>query len=49
MDEEGTEVIIRKIIGDIGIHKTYMNTYDKLMNMSKKRKMGDTLYTFKKY
>ena len=35
MDEEGTEVIIRKIVGDIGIHETYMNIYDKLMNMSK--------------
>ena len=35
MDEEGTEVIIRKVVGDIGIHETYMNIYDKLMNMSK--------------
>jgi hypothetical protein len=34
MDEEGTEVIIRKVIGDIGIHETYMNIYNKLMNMS---------------
>ena len=25
MDEEGTEVIIRKVVGDIGIHETYMN------------------------
>ena len=35
MDEEGTEIIIRKIVGDIGIHEAYMNIYDKLMNMSK--------------
>ena len=35
MDEEGTEVIIRKIVGDIGIHETYMSIYDKLMNMDK--------------
>lgn len=35
MDEEGTEVSIRKIVGDIGIHETYMNIYDKLMNMGK--------------
>ena len=33
MDEEGTEVIIRKVVGDIGIHETYMDIYNKLMNM----------------
>ena len=38
MDEEGTEVIIRKIVGDIGIHETYTNIYNKLMNMSKNAK-----------
>ena len=38
MDEERTEVIIRKIIGDIGIHETYINIYNKLMNMSKSAK-----------
>lgn len=38
MDEEGTEVIIRKIVGDIGIHETYMNIYNKLMNISKSAK-----------
>ena len=38
MDEEGTEIIIRKIVGDIGIHEAYMNIYDKLMNMSKSAK-----------
>ena len=38
MDEEGTEIIIRKVVGDIGIHETYMNIYDKLMNMSKSGK-----------
>ena len=37
MDEEGTEVIIRKIVGDIGIHEAYMNIYNKLTNMSKMR------------
>ena len=35
MDEEGTKVIIREIVGDKGIHETYMNIYDKLMNMGK--------------
>lgn len=34
-DEEGTEVIIRKIVGDISIHEAYMNIYNKLTNMSK--------------
>ena len=38
MDEEGTEVIIRKIVGDIGIHETYMVIYNKLMNMNKSAK-----------
>jgi hypothetical protein len=38
MDEEGTEVIIRKVVGDIGIHEAYMNIYNKLMNMDKSAK-----------
>ena len=38
MDEEGTEIIIRKIVGDIGIHEAYMNIYDKLTNISKNGK-----------
>lgn len=33
MDEKGTKVIIREIVGDKGIHDTYMNVYNKLMNM----------------
>lgn len=35
MDEEGTKVIIREIVGDKSIHETYMNIYDKLMSMGK--------------
>lgn len=31
MDEEGTEVIIRKNIGDISIYETYMNIRNELM------------------
>lgn len=38
MDEEGTELIIRKIIRDRGIHETYMDIYGKLMNISKSTK-----------
>ena len=28
-------MIIRKIIGETGVHETYMNIYDKLMNTGK--------------
>ena len=38
MDEEGTEIIIRKFVGDIGIHETYMNIYNKLTNVNKSAK-----------
>ncbi len=34
-NDEGTTMIIRKIIGEAGIHETYMNIYDKLMNIEK--------------
>lgn len=34
-NNEGTTMIIREIIGETGVHKTYMNIYDKLMNMGK--------------
>ena len=34
-NNEGTTMIIRKIIGKAGVHKTYMDIYDELMNMGK--------------
>lgn len=34
-NNEGTTMIIRKIIGETGVHETYMNIYDKLMSMGK--------------
>ena len=34
-NNEGTTMIIRDIIGETGVHGTYMNIYDKLMNMGK--------------
>lgn len=34
-NNEGTNMIIREIIGETGVHETYMNIYDKLMNMGK--------------
>lgn len=37
-DNKGTTMIIREIIGEAGVHKTYMNIYDKLMNMGKDKK-----------
>ena len=38
MNEEGTKMIIRKTVGDKGIHETYMNIYDKLINIDKNKK-----------
>ena len=32
---EGTTMIIREIIGETGVHETYMNIYNKLINMGK--------------
>ena len=32
-DNERTTMVIRETIGETGIHETYMNIYDKLMNM----------------
>ena len=37
-NNENTTMIIREIIGEKGVHETYMNIYDKLMNMGKDAK-----------
>lgn len=34
-NNEETTMIIRKVIGETGVHETYMSIYDKLMNMGK--------------
>ena len=34
-NNEGTTMIIREIIGETGVHETYMNIYNKLINMGK--------------
>ena len=34
-NNEGTTMIIKEIIGEEGVHETYMNIYDKLMSMGK--------------
>lgn len=43
-NNEGTTMIIRKIIGEAGVHETYMNIYDKLMNMGKDAKWKVELF-----
>ena len=43
-NNEGTTMIIRKIIGKTGVHKTYMNIYDKLMNTGKNVKWEVKLF-----
>lgn len=43
-NNEGTTMIIRDIIGETGVHGTYMNIYDKLMNMGKDEKWEVKLF-----
>lgn len=43
-NNEGTTMIIREIIGETGVHETYMNIYDKLMNMGKDTKWEVKLF-----
>lgn len=46
-NNEDETMIIRKIIGEAGVHKTYMNIYDKLMNMGKNVKWEVKLFRIK--
>ena len=48
-NNEGTTMIIRDIIGETGMHGTYMNIYNKSMNMGKRRKMGSKTIPCKKF
>ena len=43
-NNEGTTMIIREIIGETGVHETYMNIYDKLINMGKDTKWEVKLF-----
>ena len=43
-NNEDTTMIIREIIGEKGMHETYMNIYDKLMNMEKNVKWEIKLF-----
>ena len=43
-NNEGTTMIIRKIIGEAGVHETYMDIYEKLMNTGKNVKWEIKLF-----
>ena len=43
-NNEETTMIIREIIGETGVHETYMDIYDKLMNMGKDEKWEVKLF-----
>ena len=43
-NNEGTTMIIRKVIGEEGVHGTYMNIYYTLMNMEKNVKWTIRLF-----
>lgn len=43
-NSEGTTMIIRKVIGEEGVHGTYMNIYYTLMNMEKNVKWTIELF-----
>lgn len=48
-NNEGTTMIISEIIGERGVHKTYMSIHDKLMNIKKRRKMRGRAIPCKKF
>ena len=43
-NNENTTMIIRKIIGEKGVHETYMDIYDKLIKMEKNVKWEVKLF-----
>lgn len=43
-NNDGTTMIIRKVIGKEGVHGTYMNIYYTLMNMEKNTKWTIELF-----
>lgn len=46
-NNEGKTMIIRKIIGEAGVHETYMNIYNRLMSMGKDVKWEVKLFHVK--
>lgn len=46
---EGTTMIIKKFIEEKGMHETYMDIYDKLMNMGKNVKWDVKVIDVKTY
>jgi hypothetical protein len=49
VDNEGTTMIIKKFIEEKGMHETYMDIYDKLMNMGKNAKWDVKVINVKTY
>lgn len=43
-NNEGTTMIIREIVGEKGVHETYMNIYDKLIETGKDAKWEVKLF-----
>lgn len=48
-DNKGATMIIRKFIEEKGIHETYMDIYDRLMNMGKNAKWDVKVINVKTY
>ena len=48
-DNKGVTMIIRKVIEEKGMHETYMDIYDKLMNMEKNTKWDIKMISVKIY
>lgn len=46
-NNDETTMIIRKIVGEKGVHGTYMNIYHTLMNMEKNAKWNIELFRVK--
>lgn len=48
-DNEGVTMVIRKFIEEKGMHETYMDIYDRLMNMGKNSKWDVKVINVKTY
>ena len=48
-DNKEVTMVIRKLIAEKGIHETYMDIYDRLINMEKNAKLDVKLINVKTY
>ena len=48
-DNKEVTMVIRKLIEEKGIHETYMDIYDRLMNMGKNAKLDVKVINVKTY